>query len=220
MKHIVYKIMNNLNSKIYIGVHSTEDVSDSYMGSGVNIKKSIAKHGVENFSKDILFIFDSYDEMLAKEAELVDEAFVLRTDTYNAAIGGLGAPWKMAHRDDAEELRRKISKNTSLGMTNDVKKRIAKSKTGSKHSKKTKDLISKTISDAYHGSPMDRTGSKISLEHKAAISKALKGRENKVSIVIKGIQFEYYSKAAEHFNVTGVTIRNWIKDGKEDCYKD
>lgn len=107
MKHIVYKITNNLNSKIYIGVHSTEDVNDSYMGSGVNIKKSIAKHGVENFSKDILFIFDSYDEMLAKEAELVDEEFVLRTDTYNAALGGLGAPWKMEHRKDAEELRKK-----------------------------------------------------------------------------------------------------------------
>lgn len=126
MKHLVYKITNNVNSKIYIGVHSTEDINDSYMGSGVNIKKSIAKHGIENFSKDILFIFDSYEEMMAKEAELVDEAFVLRTDTYNAALGGLGAPWKMEHRKDAEELRRKISENTSLGMTIEGRRKFLK----------------------------------------------------------------------------------------------
>lgn len=219
MKHLVYKITNNVNSKIYIGVHSTEDINDSYMGSGVNIKKSIAKHGIENFSKDILFIFDSYEEMMAKEAELVDEAFVLRTDTYNAALGGLGAPWKLEHRKDAEELRRKISENTSLGMTIEGRRKISEARKKNGNSKEQRAKVSKKISEAYRGSRMDRTGPKISAEHKAAISKALKGRENKVSIVIKGIQFEYYSKAAEYFNVTGATIRNWIKVGKEDCYK-
>lgn len=67
MYHIVYRITNNINNKVYVGVHSTEVLDDGYMGSGVNIKKSIAKHGIQNFSKDILFILDSYEEMMAKE---------------------------------------------------------------------------------------------------------------------------------------------------------
>ena len=32
--HYLYKIENKLNGKIYIGVHSTEDINDEYLSSG------------------------------------------------------------------------------------------------------------------------------------------------------------------------------------------
>mgnify|MGYP001549942128 CR=1 FL=1 len=33
VRHIIYKITNNINNKYYIGRHSTENINDTYMGS-------------------------------------------------------------------------------------------------------------------------------------------------------------------------------------------
>ena len=42
---IVYKIINNTNNKIYIGVHKTFNINDSYMGSSVKLKQDIIDVG-------------------------------------------------------------------------------------------------------------------------------------------------------------------------------
>ena len=90
MFYTIYKITNTINGKIYIGKHQTKDVNDAYMGSGKYLRRAIEKHGFENFSKEILFVFDTEDAMNAKEAELVTEEFCLREDTYNLCPGGHG----------------------------------------------------------------------------------------------------------------------------------
>ncbi len=90
MFYTVYKITNIINDKIYIGKHQTKNINDGYFGSGTYLKKSIIKHGPENFIKEIIHIFDNEGEMNAKEKELVSLEFCLREDTYNIAVGGLG----------------------------------------------------------------------------------------------------------------------------------
>ena len=62
------------------------------MGFGNNIKLAIKKYGIENFSKTILYIFDNSVECYEKEAELVNENFVARHDTYNMHVGGHHGP--------------------------------------------------------------------------------------------------------------------------------
>lgn len=89
-KYTVYQITNLLDSKIYIGKHETYNLCDGYMGSGKHLKRAQSKHGLDNFKKEILYIFDTEQEMNAKEAELVTEEFCLREDTYNICPGGKG----------------------------------------------------------------------------------------------------------------------------------
>ena len=88
--YIIYKITNTINNKIYIGKHQTKDINDGYMGSGKYLNNAKAKYGIENFKKEILFIFETEVEMNNKEKELVTEEFCLREDTYNICIGGQG----------------------------------------------------------------------------------------------------------------------------------
>ena len=71
-------------------MHQTKNLEDGYMGSGKYLKRAIKKHGLENFTKEVLHIFSSEEEMRSKEAELVNEEFVARDDTYNLCHGGKG----------------------------------------------------------------------------------------------------------------------------------
>jgi hypothetical protein len=90
MKYYLYQITNNVNNKIYVGVHKTKDLNDGYMGSGKIIKRAINKHGIDNFTKVILEQFDNAEAMYAKEKEIVTPEFLLREDTYNLRRGGSG----------------------------------------------------------------------------------------------------------------------------------
>jgi group I intron endonuclease len=53
-EYYVYCTTNILNNRKYIGSH-TGYINDSYLGSGVILKKAIKKYGKNNFVKDILW---------------------------------------------------------------------------------------------------------------------------------------------------------------------
>ena len=90
MYYLIYKITNTINGKIYIGSHKTNNINDAYMGSGKYLKHAINKHGIEKFTKEILFSFNNPDDMYKKEAELVNEEFISESNTYNLKKGGFG----------------------------------------------------------------------------------------------------------------------------------
>lgn len=91
MNWIVYLVTNLLNDMIYVGVHRQDKNPydfDGYLGSGRYIKFAVGKYGKENFIRKTLFVYDNHEDAFAKEAEIVNDEFVLREDTYNTVNGG------------------------------------------------------------------------------------------------------------------------------------
>lgn len=165
--YTVYKITNKINGKIYIGVHKTKNLNDNYMGSGKHLKYSIDKYGIDNFKKEILFIFDNPEEMFAKEAELVNEDFVNNKSNYNLKTGGYGG-WtteisikgNTSDKRNHDQIQRKIRKSlakkgNSYSKIGSRTLKILHSQgrvryntfTGKKHSDKTKKIISNKAKD-------------------------------------------------------------------------
>ena len=90
MKYIVYKTVNLVNNRFYIGVHkTTTDEFDGYFGSGVLIQNAIKKYGEENFQRITLFEFDTPEEAFLKESEEV-VTIDINPLSYNIAKGGVG----------------------------------------------------------------------------------------------------------------------------------
>lgn len=88
MFYYFYKITNLINNKYYYGVHSTNNLNDGYLGSGVAIKRACKKYGKKNFSKEILYYFNNKEEMYSFEKEFVNEKLIQDPMCYNMTIGG------------------------------------------------------------------------------------------------------------------------------------
>ena len=71
-------------------MHKTKNPYDNYLGSGKLFKRAVKKYGEENFIKEVLFIFDTAEEMFAKEKEIVNKLFIESNNTYNIMEGGYG----------------------------------------------------------------------------------------------------------------------------------
>lgn len=97
--HHIYKTTNVINNKYYVGVHSTDDLDDGYIGSGKYLWNSIRKHGRENFRCEILEFFDSRDELVGKEIELVNEGMLNDPLCMNLKCGGYGGFCNEEHRE-------------------------------------------------------------------------------------------------------------------------
>ena len=88
--YLIYRIENTVNQKHYIGQHVTDNPHDKYMGSGFLLKRAEYKYGLSAFTKEILFDFDNFEDMNAKEIELVplSACYPLDPMSYNLREGG------------------------------------------------------------------------------------------------------------------------------------
>lgn len=100
-----------INNKYYIGVHSTHDINDGYMGSGKLLRKAIKAHGIRNFKKEILEYFDSPEQMYARECEVVNTTLINDNMCYNLILGGKGNTKNMCWVEDCNLNRFKVHKN-------------------------------------------------------------------------------------------------------------
>jgi hypothetical protein len=137
-------------------MHQTENKNDNYLGSGKNLKRAIKKYGKENFIREILFEFSSYDEMIQKEKELVTLELCKEENNYNLGPGGKGGliwisnPMLGKSQSDkqkllAKETRTRLNKDPKFIQENKerLKGRAATFK-GKTHSEETKKQMSES----------------------------------------------------------------------------
>lgn len=88
--HYIYKTTCQVTGKFYVGMHSTDNLEDGYIGSGKILCYSISKHGKENHVKEILEFCSSRDELKQREKEIVNEELLQNPLNINLKYGGEG----------------------------------------------------------------------------------------------------------------------------------
>lgn len=101
--HFIYKTTNLLSGKYYIGMHSTDNLDDGYLGSGKRLRYSINKHGAENHVREILEFVDSREELKKREKEIVNLNELAKEDCMNLIIGGQGGIFSEEHHKKMKE---------------------------------------------------------------------------------------------------------------------
>lgn len=123
--HFIYKTTNLLNGKYYIGMHSTNDLDDGYMGSGKRLRYSVNKYGKENHNVEVLEFFEDRKKLTAREKEIITLNEIAKEECMNLMIGGKGG-----FISDEQQ----ISRSTAAGKAS-AKARIENKELGEKMKK-------------------------------------------------------------------------------------
>lgn len=190
--HYVYIITNKINHKFYIGKHSTNNLDDGYMGSGIAINDAIQKYGIENFNKRILCFCDSSDDAFKVEEFLVTKNLINRDDCYNMVLGGRGNfipdlngeknPFYGKHHSEEQKLKWSEHRK-GVKPTLEARKKASEKLKGKTPWNKGKKGISEEykqhLSDATKGNKNGMFGKHHSEETKQKIREAALRRKNK-----------------------------------------
>jgi group I intron endonuclease len=157
--YFIYKTINLINDKIYVGQRITKNINDGYLGSGNIFKRSLIKYGKENFYREILEFCQDKEHLNNQEIYWISEL-----DARNPIIGynigrGGGCPNIEHQSEESNNKRRDKLKGRIITWGYKVSKTL----TGHVNSKEAMEKQSKTKStkeykekhkDVYYTRPM------------------------------------------------------------------
>jgi len=190
----VYITTNIVNEKQYVGDHSTNDLNDTYLGSGrPHFLNAIEKYGKENFKRKILEYFDTKEEAFDAQEKYINKYNTLAPYGYNISpTGGHGVSGcfsketlKKLSESNKGKNKGKSAWNKGIPLTKEIKKKISDAQQGEKHwnwnktlSEETKQKMRKPKSNTKNMfGNKNGLGYKHTDEAKRKISEALKGRK-------------------------------------------
>lgn len=88
--HYIYKTTCNVTGRYYIGMHSTNNLEDGYMGSGRRLRASIRKHGEDSHTKEILSFYDNRELLVEAEIKAITPEMIGDNNCMNLMGGGDG----------------------------------------------------------------------------------------------------------------------------------
>lgn len=136
--YLIYQITNNLNNKIYIGKHKTDNLDDDYFGSGKHLIYAQQKYGLENFTKTILFYCANEEEMNLLEKSVVTPEFCAREDVYNMMEGGFGG-WDYVNQSGKNILTKELYSKGGKNVQKKIREKFGISFTAYIYSKMSDD---------------------------------------------------------------------------------
>ena len=120
--HYIYKTINLINGKYYIGMHSTDNLEDGYIGSGKRLWNSIKIFGKHNFKCEILEMLPDRSSLKERERELVNEDVLKDKMCLNLQPGGGGG---FVDEDHKKKFQKSGRRSVKIAL---MKKRIQKKK--------------------------------------------------------------------------------------------
>jgi len=161
--HYIYKTINLINGKYYIGMHSTDNLNDGYVGSGKRLWYSIKKYGKENFKCEILEFLPDRRSLKDREKELVNENILKDSMCLNIKQGGEGGFSSEEHRIFFFQKAKENAKINSIKGTEKLKWLY-------KNNQEWKSRLSKKLSESGKGN-QHWLGKKHKEESKQKMSK-------------------------------------------------
>jgi group I intron endonuclease len=172
--YTIYEITNLVNGKNYIGQHITEDLNDGYMGSGRALLKAYKKYGIKSFKKEIILYAKDVISLNFIEKCLVTKEFINQKDNYNLREGG-GSIGK--HSEHSKDLLSQYAKKRFQNEPGTF--------TGRTHTTEAREKMSRV-----------HKGKKLTMEHKAIISKRMKGNKQTLGRKHTSEEIEVLRKAS------------------------
>lgn len=155
--HFVYKTTDTRNGNFYIGIHSTYNLNDGYIGSGKRIRNIKYRYGKDILKCEILEYLPDRQTLKKREEEIVNSKLLEEKKCMNLRIGGEGGFSLETQRRNAPKgakkyielmkdedwnkiQRKKISKGLKRHLKENNKKGMWE---GKKHSEETKNKMRK-----------------------------------------------------------------------------
>jgi len=216
--HFIYKTTNTLTGRYYIGMHSTDNLEDGYLGSGKRLRYSIRKYGNESHQREILEFVDTREELKAREKEIVSLDEIAKEDCMNLVIGGEG----FGVDDRQKEMSLKASKFLQDKLLND-----------SEFKEEWRKKVAEGLKRAYAEGNIthlgyDWTGRKHSEDSKKKMSQSRKGKLTGKQnpsygtcwITKNGVNKKIEKKELENFLKIGWTKGREMKSGFNQLVSD
>lgn len=138
--HFVYATTNIINDKKYIGDHTSDDINDSYLGSGMALKEAIKKYGKKNFQRNIIKICESKQEAFDLQKYYIEKFNSLVPNGYNISPSG-GS--ECSDGELSESTKEKIrKKKLGVPLSEHHRNKCGNGMRGKKHTEKTKNIMS------------------------------------------------------------------------------
>jgi group I intron endonuclease len=228
---IIYKTINIINNKIYIGKDFFNN--PNYLGSGILLDAAIKKYGRKNFKKEILEICKDKNELELCEIYWISKFNATdRKIGYNITEGGTGGN-TYKNNSNLPEIKKKLS-SARKGKTyeeimpsqeavNIYKEKLANATRNRLKGKSYEERYGKEKADKiklnYSRNRLGKSYEERYGKEKAKKIKEIRRAKKSIPVEIDNQSFSSMTLAAKHFKCSYMTIKKRILSDKFPNYK-